>query len=126
MTARIVAWCTRHPLLVLALALALGAGGEVARRSLSRGVIPDLSDPQIVLVADWMGHPAPEVAHQVTEVLTRALDGLPGETAVRGSTMSGMAYVDVVFGAAADLAAARRQIVERLARVALPPTVRLQ
>jgi Cu/Ag efflux pump CusA len=64
MTARIVAWCTRHPWIVLALALALGAGGELARRSLSRDVIPDLSDPQVVLVADWIGHPAPEVARQ--------------------------------------------------------------
>ena len=55
MTARIVAWCTRHPVVVLVLALALGAGGELARRSLARDVIPDLSDPQVVLVADWMG-----------------------------------------------------------------------
>src|SRR5437764_1437701 len=62
MTARIVAWCTRHPWIVLVIALALGAGGELARRSLSRDVIPDLSDPQVVLVADWMGHPVPEVA----------------------------------------------------------------
>src|SRR3954468_17863435 len=112
MTARIVAWCTRHPLLVLALALALGAGGEVARRSLSRDVIPDLSDPQVVLIADWMGHPAPEVASQVTQVLTRGIDRLrlPGVTTVRGTTMTGMAYIDVLFGGAADLVRGRAAI----------------
>jgi copper/silver efflux system protein len=126
MIGRLVAWSTRRAWLVLGLGLALAVAGALAHRALSRDVIPDLSDPQIVLVADWMGHPAPEVAHEVTEVLTRALDGLPGETAVRGSTMAGMAYVDVVFGDAADLADARRQIVDRLARVALPATVRLQ
>ena len=67
MTARIVAWCTRHPWIVLVIALALGAGGELARRSLSRDVIPDLSDPQVVLVADWMGRPAALDAAQERE-----------------------------------------------------------
>ena len=126
MTARIVAWCTRHPWIVLVVALALGAGGELARRSLSRDVIPDLSDPQVVLVADWMGHPAPEVASQVTQVLTRGLDGLPGVTTVRGTTMTGMAYIDVLFGSTSDLVRGRAAIVERLAGLKLPSTVRLQ
>jgi Cu(I)/Ag(I) efflux system membrane protein CusA/SilA len=126
MTARIVAWCTRHPWIVLVIALALGAGGELARRSLSRDVIPDLSDPQVVLVADWMGHPAPEVARQVTQVLTRGLDGMPGVTTVRGTTMTGMAYIDVLFGSTADLVRGRAAIVERLAGLQLPDTVRLQ
>jgi copper/silver efflux system protein len=126
MTGRLVAWCTRHAAIVLGLALAVAVAGELARRALSRDVIPDLSDPQIVLVADWMGHPAPEVAAQVTQVLTRALDGVPGSSTVRGSTMAGMAYIDVVFRSAAGLADARRDIVERIARVRLPPNVRLQ
>ncbi len=87
------------------LAGALAAvGGLVARRSLARDVIPDLSDPQVVLVADWMGHPATEVATRVTEVMTGALAGVPGSTAVRGTSMSGMAYVDVVFDSVSALA----------------------
>ena len=126
MTRRLVAWCTHHHGLVLVIALVLGAGGEFARRALSRDVIPDLSDPQIVLVADWMGHPAPEVASQVTQVVTGALDGIDGATAVRGSSMTGMAYVAVVFDDAAELAAGRQAIASRLARLQLPPTVRLQ
>jgi Cu/Ag efflux pump CusA len=62
MIARLVAWCTRRHRIVMAAALVLAMAGELARRSLSRDAIPDLSDPQIVLVADWMGHPAAEVA----------------------------------------------------------------
>ncbi|HMG20374.1 MAG TPA: efflux RND transporter permease subunit [Kofleriaceae bacterium] len=126
MTQGIVAWCTRHHWIVLAIALVLGAGGELARRALSRDVIPDLSDPQIVLVADWMGHPAPEVASQVTQVVTRALEGIPGVTTVRGSSMTGMAYIDVVFDAADRLAPGRAAIAERTAVLALPATVRLK
>ncbi len=46
-----------------------------------------------------MGHPATDIAEQVTRVLTGGLDRIPGATAVRGQWMSDMAYVDVVFGA---------------------------
>src|SRR5262249_19861652 len=74
----------------------------------------------------WMGHPAPEVASEVTQVLTRALDGVPGSTTVRGTTMSGMAYIDVVFDGSADLARARQAVVDRVAKLHLPATVRLQ
>lgn len=126
MTRAIVAWCTRHHWIVLAIAVVFAAGGELARRALSRDVIPDLSDPQIVLVADWMGHPAPEVASQVTRVVTRALEGIPGVTTVRGSSMTGMAYIDVVFDAPDRLAPGRAAIAERTAKLALPATVRLR
>ncbi len=134
MMMRLVAWSTRHRRLVIVAALALAVLGEVARRALARDVIPDLSDPQIVLVADWMGHPALEVADKITRVLTTVLDGVPGATNVRGTSMPGMAYVDVVFagsaglGSAGRLAAARAEIVARVekARSQLPATARLQ
>jgi len=127
-TARLVAWCTRHHWIVIAVALVLAMAGEFARRALSRDAIPDLSDPQIVLVADWMGHPATAVATDVTRVLTDALVGVPGSTAVRGSSMSGMAYVDVVFESSASLPRGREAILERVqeARRRLPANVRVQ
>jgi len=83
MIAGVVEWCTRRHWIVIAAALVLASAGELARRSLARDAIPDLSDPQIALVADWMGHPATAVARDVTRVLTEALAGLPGATAVR-------------------------------------------
>jgi Cu(I)/Ag(I) efflux system membrane protein CusA/SilA len=124
----LLSWSSRHHRLVLGLALLLAGAGELARRSLSRDVIPDLSDPQIVLVADWMGHPATEVAGAVTSVLTRALGGLPGAVAIRGSSMPGMAYVDVVFGAPRQLSGGRAAILARVeqSRPMLPASVRVQ
>ena len=124
----LVTWSARHRRLVIVAALVLAGLGELARRALSRDVIPDLSDPQIVLVADWMGHPALEVADKVTRVLTTLLDDVPGTTTVRGTSMPGMAYVDVVFASSAQLAPGRAEIVARLARSRplLPATLRLQ
>ncbi len=115
MIARLVAACARRPALVLVAAALAGFGAHLAERALARDVIPDLSDPQVVLVVDWMGHSAAEVASRVTETLTGALEGVPGSTAVRGTSMSGMAYVDVVFDSTAALSGGRAEIARRVA-----------
>jgi Cu(I)/Ag(I) efflux system membrane protein CusA/SilA len=126
--ARLVSWCARHHWIVIGIALVLAAIGEIGRRNLSGDVIPDLADPQIGVVADWMGHAAPEVAAKVTAVLTEALQDVPGAKAVRGSTMTGMAYVDVAFDSSSGLDDARRSIADRVAKLRprLPANVRLQ
>jgi Cu(I)/Ag(I) efflux system membrane protein CusA/SilA len=126
--ARLVAWSARHPWTVIVAALLIALTGELGRRALRSDAIPDLSDPQIVLVADWMGHPASEVATTVTKVLTDAIESVPGTKAVRGTSMSGMAYVDVVFDRAVGLGAGRDAIALRVddARKRLPPNVRVR
>ena len=128
MTARIVEWCTRRSRLVVALAVVAALGGEWARRSLSGDAVPDLSDPQIGIVVDWMGHPATEVATRVTKVLTESLKSIPTATTVRGLSMAGMSYVDVVFGSSGDLDEGRQAIVGRVVnlRLQLPNNIRLQ
>jgi copper/silver efflux system protein len=126
--ARVVAFCARRSGSVLLATLLTALGAYLLQLSLARDAIPDLSDPQIALVADWMGHPATEVAKEVTEVLTEGLEGVPGSTTVRGTSMSGMAYIDVVFGSASKLPEARAEIVRRVAalRGRLPPAARVQ
>ena len=128
MITRIVAACARRPYVVLAAAALMAAAGYASQRGLARDAIPDLSNPQLVLVAEWMGHPAPEVAAQVTEVLTGALEGVPGSTTVRGSSMADMAYVDVEFRSEAALPAGRAEIVRRIdaLRPRLPAAVHIQ
>jgi Cu(I)/Ag(I) efflux system membrane protein CusA/SilA len=114
-------------LAVILIAVLLAVLGEGARRRLSRDAVPDLSDPQIGLVAEWMGHPASEVAASVTQILTEALKSVPGAHAVRGASMSGMAYVDILFASSANLEAGRREILRRVENLQarLPPALRL-
>jgi copper/silver efflux system protein len=128
MIAGVVAWCTQRYRLVLVVALLAAVGGEWSRRSLSRDAVPDLSDPQVGVVVDWMGHPASEVADRVTRVLTDGLKSVPGTTTVRGASMSGTAYVDVVFASAKSLERGREEIRKRVAnlRGQLPQNMRLQ
>ena len=69
-----------------------------------------------------------EVKDQVTRVLTDALAGVPGATAMRGQSMSGMAYLDVIFGSTSEVAPGRADIAARIdkVRARLPATVRVQ
>ena len=126
--ARAVAWSAHHPRRVLAVAALLAAAGLAAQQGLAREVIPDLADPQLAVVAEWMGHESSEVAERVTAVISQALGDVPGVTAVRGSSMADMAYLDVAFRSTDDLAPGRAAIVERAAalRSRLPAGARLQ
>ena len=128
MISRLVSWSHRRSAVVLAATVIAGLGGEWARRSLSRDAVPDLSDPQVGIIVDWMGHPATEVAKRVTGVLTESLKSIPTATAVRGLSMAGMSYVDVVFRSSRDLEPGRREIVARIADLGrrLPTNSRLQ
>ena len=86
----------------------------MARGALVEDGVPDIADPRIALSAEWMGHAAPEVAAKVTHLLTSAIDGTPGATAVRGTSMMGMAFVDVVFAGARDLERGRELVQARV------------
>ena len=129
MIARLCSWCARHHWIVIAGALAAAVGGDLARRRLSRDVIPDLADPQIGVTADWMGHPAPEVEAKVARVLTAALAGLPGTKAVRGLDHDRNGLRRPAVRATAPISTRRgREIAARVdgARPALPPNVRVR
>ena len=67
-----VAWSARWPRLVVALAVVLATLGGLAWQQLQRDALPDLSDPRVVVFADWMGHPATEVNARVTQPWTAA------------------------------------------------------
>ena len=126
--AALVAWSARHPRLVLAIAVVAALCGELARRSLRRDLIPDLSYPQLAVAIEWPGHPAPEVAASATAVVASVLESVPGVATVRGSSMAGMSYVDVAFHSASALSDGRADIVRRLAGLGdrLPRHARLR
>src|SRR5262245_17204346 len=128
MMLRAVTWSARHPLVVLAITAFIVVGGYFAQKKLPRDAIPDLSDPQIVLIAEWMGHPAAEVAAKVTDVVTAELSGIPEASAVRGASMSGMSYIDVVFVDSSAMTRGRAEIAKRMTKLGprLPRGVRVR
>ncbi len=114
MIAWIIDWSLRNRLLVGALAVLLAALGLRALRETPVDAIPDLSENQVVVFADWAGRSPQEVEDQVTYPLSTSLQGLGGVKAVRANSMFGFSLVTVVFRDDVPAAAARQRVLERL------------
>ena len=114
MIARLIEASARHRVLVLFLALALGVAGWAAARSVKLDATPDLSDPQVIVFAEWMGRSPTLVEDQVTLPLTTGLLGIAHVEDVRAQTMFGMCFVYVIFEEGTDLDQARSRVLEYL------------
>ncbi len=104
--------------IVLGIFLCLGAWGYWAMRTGTIDAIPDLSDHQVIVFTDWMGHSAQEVEDQVTYPVVTNLQGLPGVRVVRSQSAFGFSMVYAIFDDNVDLYFARTRVLERLSLVA--------
>ena len=111
---RLIQWSLHNRFLVTCGFLALCAWGLVALQRVPIDAIPDLSENQVIVYADWPGRSPQEVEDQITYPLSVSLQGLAGVRAVRASSMFGFAFLTVVFEDAVDVYFARTRVLERL------------
>ncbi|HEY4884238.1 MAG TPA: CusA/CzcA family heavy metal efflux RND transporter [Myxococcales bacterium] len=117
MIAKVIAWCARNRLATLLL-LGLGTGwGVLSLRSTALDAIPDLSDVQVIIFSEWMGRAPDLVEDNITYPVVSSLLGSPRVTAVRGQSMFGMSFVNVVFEDGTDLYWARSRVLEKLSSI---------
>ena len=111
---RLIHWSLHNRFLVLSGFLALCAWGLVAIGRVPIDAIPDLSENQVIVYADWPGRSPQEVEDQITYPLSVSLQGLAGVRTVRASSMFGFAFLTVVFEDRIDPYFARTRVLERL------------
>ncbi|HEX7077661.1 MAG TPA: CusA/CzcA family heavy metal efflux RND transporter [Candidatus Eisenbacteria bacterium] len=117
MIEKLIAWCARNRALTLAFVLIAAAFGVRAVRNTPLDAIPDLSDTQVIVSAEWMGRSPDIVEDQVTYPIVTALRAAPGVQYVRGLSMIGDSFVYVVFKDGVDLYWARSRVLEYLASI---------
>jgi Cu(I)/Ag(I) efflux system membrane protein CusA/SilA len=115
MIARLIELCARNRLAVLAGVAVAAAAGLWSIRHVRLDALPDLSDPQVIVYTEWMGHSPTLVEDQVTYPIVSALTGAPRVAGVRGYSMLGMSLVHVIFDEGTDLYWARSRVQELLA-----------
>ncbi len=115
---RIIEWSLRNRFFVLCGTLFLVAFGIRALRSTPVDAIPDLSENQVLVYADWSGRSPQEVEDQVTYPLSVNLQGLAGVRAVRANSMFGFSLVTIIFEDRLDNYFARQRVSERLSLIA--------
>jgi Cu(I)/Ag(I) efflux system membrane protein CusA/SilA len=114
MISRIIRWSLENRFLVLCATLMLFGWGWFAVRHVPIDAIPDLSENQVIVFADWEGRSPQEIEDQVTYPLSVNLQGLAGVRTVRATSMFGFSLITVIFEDKTDNYFARTRVLERL------------
>jgi len=125
---RVIEWSIAHRGVVLfATAVVIAAGVATMLRT-PVDAIPDLSDVQVIVTADWPGQAPQVMEDQVTYPLSTEMLKVPRIRHVRGVSQFGRSYVYVVFEDDVDLYWARSRVLEYLAsaRDEMPEAVQPQ
>ena len=112
-----ISFAIRNLFITLTAALALALAGLWAWTQVPVDAIPDLSDNQVIVWAEWPGQSPSDVDQQITSRLARELQGLPGVQTVRGLSLYGTSYVYVIFEDRRDLYENRTRTLERLSQI---------
>jgi Cu(I)/Ag(I) efflux system membrane protein CusA/SilA len=114
MLTRIIDWAVNNKLIVLLFTIAAIAGGLWAIRETPLEALPDLSDVQVIVQADYNEQAPRIVEDQVTYPIAAEMLKVPGARTVRGYSFFGVSFVYVIFEDGTDLYWARSRVLEYL------------
>ena len=125
MLKRIIEWSVANKLIVMLFTIAAAIGGIIAIRRTPLEALPDLSDVQVIVQADYNEQAPRIVEDQVTYPIAAEMLKVPGARVVRGYSFFGVSFVYVIFNDGTDLYWARSRVLEYLSGIKgkLPSTV---
>ena len=117
MVKRIIEWAVANKLIVLIATVALSIGGLYAVSQTPLEALPDLSDVQVIVQADYSEQAPRIVEDQVTYPIAAEMLKVPGARTVRGYSFFGVSFVYVIFEDGTDLYWARSRVLEYLSGI---------
>ncbi len=125
---KLIEWCINNKFIVIILTIAMILGGLWALYNTKVDALPDLSDVQVIVIADYPGQSPKIVEDQVTYPLTTKLLAVPHAKFVRGYSMFGYSMIYIIFEDGTDIYWARSRVLEYLSGLigTLPPGVNPQ
>jgi Cu(I)/Ag(I) efflux system membrane protein CusA/SilA len=111
---KLIAFSARNGFIVVMLVVAIVGGGVWAIRATPIDAIPDLSDVQVIVTANWEGRSPTLVEDQVTYPIVTALISAPNVKVVRGFSYFDVSFVYVIFEDGTDPYWARSRVLEYL------------
>ncbi len=117
MLKRLIDWSVKNQLLVFLFTAAVIAGGTVAVRRTPLEALPDLSDVQVIVQAEYNEQAPRIVEDQVTYPIAAEMLKVPGARTVRGYSFFGISFVYVIFDDGTDLYWARSRVLEYLSGI---------
>lgn len=123
MIAQLLRSALRQRFITMLIGITLIAAGVWAFLQLKVEAYPDISDTQVVVIAQYPGRAAEEVEQQVTVPIERALNSAPNVIARRSRTIFGLSVVELTFDFGTNDYFARQVVLEKLRGVDLPEGV---
>ena len=111
---KLIEACVRNRFVVFILVAALVGVGFYCLERTPVDAIPDLSENQVIVWADWQGRSPKEVEDQITYPLSVNLQGMAGVKSIRATSEFGFSMVNVIFEDSIDFYFARQRVLERL------------
>ncbi len=117
MLKRIIEWSIANRLIVFLGTVAAIAGGIWAIGRTPLEALPDLSDVQVIVQAEYNEQAPRIVEDQVTYPIAAEMLKVPGSRTVRGYSFFGISFVYVIFEDGTDLYWARSRVLEYLSGI---------
>ena len=114
MLRRLIEWSAANRFLVGLAVVAIVVGGLIAVRRTPLEALPDLSDVQVIVQAEYAEQAPRIVEDQVTYPIAAEMLKVPGSRVVRGYSFFGVSFVYVLFDDGTDLYWARSRVLEYL------------
>ncbi|NCD72003.1 efflux RND transporter permease subunit [Mucilaginibacter agri] len=85
---------------------------------------PDVTNTQIIIIAQWPGRSAEEVEKMITIPMETVLNSVQSKSNLRTTSSFGLSYIRIIFDDGVDDAFARQQVLSRLSNADLPDGVK--
>src|SRR5215831_18323885 len=120
----IIHFSLRHRYFVFFLSVILVAMGIWSYKETPIETFPDVTNTQIIIIAQWPGRSAEEVEKFVTIPLETVLNSVQKKSNLRTTSAFGLSYIRIIFDDDVDDAFARQQVISRLGNADLPDDVK--
>jgi heavy metal efflux system protein len=120
----IIHFSLRHRSLVFFLTAVLAVIGFVSYKNTPIETFPDVTNTQIIIIAQWQGRSAEEVEKFISIPLETSLNSVQKKVNLRSTSAFGLSYIRIIFEDDVDDAFARQQVLSRLGNADLPDGVK--
>jgi cobalt-zinc-cadmium resistance protein CzcA len=120
----IIHFSLRHRAMVFFMTAVLAVLGVWSYLNTPIETFPDVTNTQIIIIAQWPGRSAEEIEKMVTIPMETVLNSVQKKANLRTTSSFGLSYIRIIFDDNVDDAFARQQVLSRLQNADLPEGIK--
>jgi cobalt-zinc-cadmium resistance protein CzcA len=121
---QVIYFSLRHRYFVFFLTAVMAVIGFFSYQNTPIETFPDVTNTQIIIIAQWPGRSAEEIEKFVTIPMETELNSVQKKINLRSTSAFGLSYIRIIFDDGVDDAFARQQVLSRIGNADLPDGVK--